>query len=57
MNLLEYYINEVLSEKDNNDGTVDVKYTTTCWGVIDTFEKTLPKDIWENWKEVGFYIG
>lgn len=55
MNVLEYIIEEVHSEKDLNNGYVKVDITVNCWGCIERKTRTFMKDTWEYLKAEGHF--
>lgn len=57
MNLLEVWIDEIISEEDLKDGRVKVKATYKCWGAKETKEGIYYKEQWERIKKQGYYLG
>ena len=45
MNLLEMWINEIISEEELENEMVRVKATYICWGAKETKERIYPKNI------------
>ena len=57
MNLLEIWIDEIISEEELENEKVRVKATYVCWGAKKTNETIYPKAVWEQIKERGYYLG
>ncbi|SMD65442.1 hypothetical protein [Bacillus pacificus] len=65
MNLLEIYIEEVISEeryeadwtKEFDKEFVEVEITTNCYGRTETKKRVFEKKEWESHKEHGYYMG
>ena len=57
MNLLEIWIDEIISEEELENEMVRVKATYVCWGAKDTKERIYPKNYWEQIKKKGYYLG
>lgn len=57
MNILEHYIVEVHSEVDVEDGVVEVDFTDNCYGAKNRRQRRYPKQMWEDIKARGYYMG
>ena len=57
MNLVEIWINEIISEEELENEMVRVKATYVCWGAKETKERIYPKNYWEQIKKQGYYLG
>ena len=57
MNLLEIWIDEIISEEELENEKVRVKATYVCWGAKETKETIYPKAVWKQIKERGYYLG
>ena len=56
MNLLEVWIDEIISEEELDNGKVKVKAVYTCWGARETKVTIYSKKVWERIKERGYYL-
>ena len=57
LNLLEIWINEIISEEELENEMVRVKATYVCWGAKETKEMIYQKKYWEQIKKQGYYLG
>lgn len=57
MNILEHYIVEIHSEKDDGNGGVEVDFTDSCYGDRRRRMRRYSKERWEAIKARGYYMG
>lgn len=57
LNLLEIWIDEIISEEELENEMIRVKATYVCWGAKETKERIYPKNYWEQIKKKGYYLG
>lgn len=57
LNLLEIWIDEIISEEELENEMIRVKATYVCWGAKETKERIYPKNYWEHIKKKGYYLG
>ena len=57
MNLLEVYIDKIISEEELKDNKIKVEAIYNCYGVKKKETRMYDKTEWDKIKQQGYYLG
>ena len=57
MNLLEVYIDKIISEEELKDNKIKVEAIYNCYGAKEKETRVYDKTEWDKIKQQGYYLG